>query len=98
MRKYKHRLKKKKYYVVSFISRDGGRKHKSLVRVPKGCIFLSKIRFGNINHPTYYKGHKVVGWVNVYSSDSGFSDEYAPIISKRQTSLLYKIFAWLRNL
>ena len=71
---------KSKHYVVSFIFNNEGKKKKKFLRVPRGCKFLYKVRYGYKPRPSFYKGNKVIGWVNVYSADDAEGDEFAPIV------------------
>ena len=81
----------RKYYVVSFIHNDEGRKRRMLLRIPNGCKFLSRVRFPDGKKPTYFKGHRVIRWVNVYSADDAIADEFAPIIKRRKDGVFDRL-------
>lgn len=96
---FKMRKRKKNsfrnYYVVPYIFNDEGKKQKRLLRVPRGCKFLYNARiniFPGEKEPRYYKGHKVMDWIYVYSADDAEADEYAPIIELKKEDFSLRLF------
>jgi hypothetical protein len=93
---------------VKYDFNDEGHHTTVRLNVFKGHRFLQKIKYYRGKSydglPDVIKGHKVVDWINVYSSFEAFQDIYSPVVDftkrgrrRKKLTLLQKIRRWFRR-